>query len=71
MKPFEEPVTYGKAHPDTLNFAFAGIGTTPHLTGEMCDQRTGIEATHVPYKALNWIFGKDRLRRHLETVAAR
>src|SRR5215471_3699106 len=47
---FAELVAYGKANPGKLNFASAGIGTTPHLAGEMFKLRTGIDATHVPYK---------------------
>lgn len=45
-------IAYGKANPGKLNFASAGIGTTPHLAGEMFKQRTGIEATHVPYRSI-------------------
>jgi tripartite-type tricarboxylate transporter receptor subunit TctC len=49
---FAELVAYGKANPGKLNFASAGIGTTPHLAGEMFKLRTGIDATHVPYKGI-------------------
>jgi tripartite-type tricarboxylate transporter receptor subunit TctC len=49
---FPELVAYGKANPGKLNFASAGIGTTPHLAGEMFKLRTGIDATHVPYKGI-------------------
>lgn len=52
IKTFDQFVAYGKAHPGKLNFASAGIGTTPHLAGEMFKQRTGIDATHVPYKGI-------------------
>jgi len=52
IKTFDEFVAYGKANPGKLNFASAGIGTTPHLAGEMFKQRTGIDATHVPYKGI-------------------
>ena len=45
-------VAYGKANPGKLNFASAGIGTTPHLAGELFKQRTGIEATHIPYRSI-------------------
>jgi tripartite-type tricarboxylate transporter receptor subunit TctC len=38
---FPELVVYGKANPGKLNFASAGIGTTPHLAGEMFKLRTG------------------------------
>jgi len=52
VKTFEEFVAYGKANPGKLNFASAGVGTTPHLGGEMFMQATGIVATHVPYKSI-------------------
>jgi tripartite-type tricarboxylate transporter receptor subunit TctC len=52
VKTFKEFVAYGKANPGKLNFASAGVGTTPHLAGELFDQRTGIVATHVPYKGI-------------------
>ena len=52
VKTFSELVAYGKANPGKLNFASAGIGTTPHLAGEMFKLRTGIDATHVPYKGI-------------------
>ena len=43
-------VQYAKANPGRLNFASAGIGTTPHMAGELLKLRTGIDMTHVPYK---------------------
>ena len=51
-RPFQELIAYGKANPGKLNFASAGIGTTPHLAGELFKLRTGIEATHIPYKGI-------------------
>jgi tripartite-type tricarboxylate transporter receptor subunit TctC len=49
---FQELVAYGKAKTGELNFASAGIGTTPHLAGEMFKLRTGVDATHIPYKSI-------------------
>jgi tripartite-type tricarboxylate transporter receptor subunit TctC len=43
-------VQYAKANPGKLNFASAGIGTTPHMAGELMKLRTGTDMTHVPYK---------------------
>ena len=40
VKTFPELVAYGRANPGKLNFASAGIGTTPHLAGEMFKLRT-------------------------------
>jgi tripartite-type tricarboxylate transporter receptor subunit TctC len=52
VKTFPDLVAYGKANPGKLNFASAGVGTTPHLAGEMFKQRTGIDATHIPYRGI-------------------
>jgi tripartite-type tricarboxylate transporter receptor subunit TctC len=52
VKTIAELSAYGKANPDKLNFASAGVGTTPHLAGELYKQRTGIDATHVPYRSI-------------------
>jgi tripartite-type tricarboxylate transporter receptor subunit TctC len=52
VKSVSELIAYGKANPGKLNFASAGIGTTPHLAAEMFKLRTGIEATHIPYKGI-------------------
>jgi tripartite-type tricarboxylate transporter receptor subunit TctC len=45
-----ELVDYAKANPGKLNFVSAGIGTTPHMAGEMLKLRTGASMQHVPYK---------------------
>src|SRR5882762_5420693 len=52
VKTVAELSTYGKANPGKLNFASAGVGTTPHLAGELYKQRTDIDATHVPYRSI-------------------
>ena len=49
---FSEFIAYAKANPDKLNFASAGIGTAPHLAGEMIKLQTGIAMTHVPYRGI-------------------
>jgi len=56
VKTFPELVAYGNANPGKLNFASAGIGTTPHLAAEMFKQRTGVDATHVPYRGIGASF---------------
>jgi tripartite-type tricarboxylate transporter receptor subunit TctC len=38
-----------KAEPNSLNYASAGIGTTPHLSGELLKIVGGVQITHVPY----------------------
>jgi tripartite-type tricarboxylate transporter receptor subunit TctC len=43
-------VAYGKANPGRLSYSTPGVGTPPHMLGEMFKQRTGLDITHVPYK---------------------
>jgi tripartite-type tricarboxylate transporter receptor subunit TctC len=56
VKSLAELIAYGKANPGKLNFASAGTGTTPHLAAELFKQRTGVEATHVPYRGIGQSF---------------
>lgn len=42
-------VARAKAEPDALSYATPGIGTTPHLSGELLKLRAGIRMTHVPF----------------------
>jgi tripartite-type tricarboxylate transporter receptor subunit TctC len=45
----KELVARAKAHPGELSYASAGIGTTPHLAGELLKLAAGINVTHIPY----------------------
>ena len=55
-----EFIAWLKANPGAA-FGTAGIGSTPHLTGELVNLRYGVKMTHVPYKsggqALNDLMG--------------
>ncbi|MET3512615.1 tripartite-type tricarboxylate transporter receptor subunit TctC [Pseudacidovorax sp. 1753] len=46
----KELVALAKASPGKYTFASSGNGGSPHLTGEIFQQATGIELRHVPYK---------------------
>lgn len=46
----QELIALARAKPDTLNYSTSGVGTTPHLAGEMLVQRFKIKMTHVAYK---------------------
>ncbi len=46
----QEFIAYAKANPGKINFASQGIGTTPHLTGEMFNRVAGTKLVHVPYR---------------------
>jgi tripartite-type tricarboxylate transporter receptor subunit TctC len=49
-KTLQEFLSWAKARPHGVSFSSAGIGTTPHLSGELFRLRTDIKATHVPYR---------------------
>jgi tripartite-type tricarboxylate transporter receptor subunit TctC len=42
-------IAYAKANPGKINFASAGIGTSPHVSGELFNMMTGIDMIHIPY----------------------
>ncbi len=46
-----ELIAYGKANPGKLSYSSPGVGTPPHMIGEMFKLRTGLDITHVPYKS--------------------
>jgi tripartite-type tricarboxylate transporter receptor subunit TctC len=43
-------VALAKSKPGELNYASTGVGTVPHLSGELFAVRTGAKMLHVPYK---------------------
>jgi tripartite-type tricarboxylate transporter receptor subunit TctC len=49
VKTLAEMIAYAKANPGKLNYASAGMGTGPHLGGELFSQMAGVKLTHVPY----------------------
>ncbi|TMJ21147.1 MAG: tripartite tricarboxylate transporter substrate binding protein, partial [Alphaproteobacteria bacterium] len=44
-----EFIDYAKANRGKITFGSSGIGTSPHLAGELFKRMAGIEMTHVPY----------------------
>jgi tripartite-type tricarboxylate transporter receptor subunit TctC len=48
-----ELIALAKASPGKLNYASSGIGTTPHLAGELFKAMAGIDIVHVPYREAN------------------
>src|SRR5262249_9492880 len=45
-----ELIAHAKANPGKLTFGSQGVGTTPHLTGELFARKTGTQLIHVPYR---------------------
>lgn len=46
----QQLIAFAKAHPNQLNFASQGYGTSGHLAGELFNAMAGIKIVHVPYK---------------------
>jgi tripartite-type tricarboxylate transporter receptor subunit TctC len=44
-----EFIAYAKANPGKINMGSAGIGTPPHVIGELFKMMTGVNMIHVPY----------------------
>src|SRR6516165_3890231 len=45
-----EFIAYAKANPGKMNFGSGGVGTSPHLSGELLKTMAGINVVHVPYR---------------------
>ncbi len=43
-------IAYAKANPGKISMASAGIGSGPHLSGEMFKMLAGVNMIHVPYR---------------------
>jgi len=50
VKAVRDVIALARAKPGQLNFASAGIGTPPHLAGELFKSMAGVDMVHVPYK---------------------
>jgi tripartite-type tricarboxylate transporter receptor subunit TctC len=50
-KTLVEFIVYAKANPGKINMASPGIGSTPHLNGELFKVMTGTNIVHVPYRS--------------------
>jgi tripartite-type tricarboxylate transporter receptor subunit TctC len=46
----KELLAYARANPGKLSFSSPGVGTPPHMIGEMLKLKAGIDMVHVPYK---------------------
>ena len=49
-KTVPEFIAYAKANPGKINMASPGIGSMPHLAGELFKMRAGVDMVHVPYR---------------------
>ena len=50
MKSVSELIAAAKAKPGQIAYASGGVGTSPHLAGELFKRSSGVDLLHVPYK---------------------
>jgi tripartite-type tricarboxylate transporter receptor subunit TctC len=51
-KTFPEFIAYAKANPGKISFATGGVGSSPHVSGELLKTMAGINMMHVPYRGV-------------------
>jgi tripartite-type tricarboxylate transporter receptor subunit TctC len=49
-KNLAEFIAMAKTNPGKINFGSGGVGTSPHMSGELLQAMAGIKLTHVPYR---------------------
>jgi tripartite-type tricarboxylate transporter receptor subunit TctC len=49
-KNLQELIAHAKKNPGKVNFGSAGMGSTPHLSGELLKSMAKVDLTHVPYR---------------------
>jgi tripartite-type tricarboxylate transporter receptor subunit TctC len=49
-KTVPEFIAYAKTQPGKISMASAGIGSGPHLTGELFKMMASVNMVHVPYR---------------------
>jgi len=50
VKSVADLIAFAKAHPGRINFGSTGIGSGPHLAGELFRALAGVDIVHIPYK---------------------
>jgi tripartite-type tricarboxylate transporter receptor subunit TctC len=61
IKSFKDMIDTARANPGKLTFASGGLGSLPHLVGEVVNERSNVQITHIAYNgtghALNDVLG--------------
>jgi tripartite-type tricarboxylate transporter receptor subunit TctC len=50
VRTLQELIEYARARPGQMNYGSGGVGTTPHLGGEMLKTMAKLSIVHIPYK---------------------
>jgi len=51
-KTLPEFIAYAKSNPGKINMASSGIGSTPHIFGELFKMMASVNLVHVPYRSI-------------------
>jgi tripartite-type tricarboxylate transporter receptor subunit TctC len=51
-KTIPEFIAYAKANPGKISMGSGGIGSSPHVAGELFKMMTGVDMLHVPYRGV-------------------
>jgi tripartite-type tricarboxylate transporter receptor subunit TctC len=51
-KTLPEFIAYAKSNPGKINMASSGIGSFPHIAGELFNRMAGVNLVHVPYRSI-------------------
>lgn len=49
IKSFRDLIEAARAKPGSITFASGGLGSLPHLVGELVNVRSGVQISHIPY----------------------
>jgi tripartite-type tricarboxylate transporter receptor subunit TctC len=52
VKTVPEFIAYAKANPDKVSMGSGGIGSSPHVAGELFKMMTGVSMQHIPYRGV-------------------
>jgi len=50
FKTVQALIEFARLNPGKLNFGSGGVGSSPHLSGELLQKEANIKLTHIPYK---------------------
>ncbi len=50
VKSVADLIAFAKANRGDITYGSSGIGTSPHLNGELFSRMVGVEMTHIPYR---------------------
>lgn len=69
IKSFRDMVETARAKPGSVTFASGGLGSLPHLVGELVNLRSGVQITHIPYNGTGQAL-TDVLGGHIDVLYA-